>query len=166
MQNNVDSGTVDNTVIAKREDGYVIDVDPGRLDVAAVQDWIGGDSYWARGRAPEVMSKAIAGSVCFGVYGPDGQQVAFARVVSDHATFAWLCDVYVARDARGLGLGTWLARSVAEHVLGWGVKRIVLATLDAHAVYAKAGFAAFAAPQRWMEIDLRAPVAAGDVQHT
>jgi GNAT superfamily N-acetyltransferase len=166
MQSNVDDDTVDKTVIARRDDGYVIDVDPRRLDEAAVQEWISNDSYWASGRTPEVMSRAMAGSACFGVYAPDGRQVAFARVVTDHATFAWLCDVYVARDARGRGLGTWLARSIVEHVLGWGIARIVLATRDAHAVYAKAGFAPFGAPERWMEIDLRPALPTGDVQHT
>ena len=151
-----------------RPDGHAIDTDRGRLDVARVHDWISNDAYWARGRSRELMERAIEGSTCFGVYASDGQQVAFARIVTDHATFAWLCDVYVAREARGRGIGTWLVRTIREHVLGLGVRRIVLATADAHDVYAKAGFTPFASPQRWMEIDLRtpAPIPSGDVRHT
>jgi GNAT superfamily N-acetyltransferase len=152
-------------VLRRRDDGYELDTDPRRLDVARVHDWISNDSYWAQGRSAEVMRRAIEGSLCFGVYAPDGGQAAFARIVTDHATFAWLCDVYVARPARGLGIGTWLAQSIREDVLDLGVPRIVLATADAHGVYAKAGFAPFASPDRWMEIDLRTPAQAGDVQH-
>jgi GNAT superfamily N-acetyltransferase len=111
------------------------------------------------------MRRAIEGSLCFGVYAPDGGQVAFARIVTDHATFAYLCDVYVARPARGQGIGTWLAQSVREDVTDLGVPRIVLVTTNAHGVYAKAGFAPFASPDRWMEIDMHAPAQAGDVQH-
>jgi GNAT superfamily N-acetyltransferase len=152
-------------MLRRRDDGYEIDTDPRRLDVARVHDWISNDSYWAQGRPAEQMRQAIEGSLCFAVYAPDGEQVAFARIVTDHATFAWLCDVYVARPARGLGIGTWLAQSVREHVLNLGVRRIVLATADAHGVYAKAGFTPCASPERWMELDLRTPAQTGDVQH-
>lgn len=153
-------------MVKRRDDGYEIDTDPRRLDVALTHDWISNDAYWAKGRSAEVMRRAIESSVCFGVYDPDGRQVAFARVVTDNATFAWLCDVYVSRPVRGLGIGTWMTQSIREHVLDLGVRRIVLATVDAHGVYAKAGFSPFASPERWMEIDLRAVAAQpGDVQH-
>jgi GNAT superfamily N-acetyltransferase len=156
-----DPQTVDATVVARHDDGFEIDTDRARLDVAAVHDWISNDSYWAKDRPRHVMEKAIDASICFGLYAADGHQVAFARVVTDQATFAWLCDVYVAREVRGRGLGTWLAQSIAKHVLDLGVPRIVLATADAHGVYAKAGFVPFASPGRWMEIDLRTTVLPG-----
>lgn len=142
-------------MLRRREDGHEIDTEPGRLDVARVQEWLTTDAYWAVGRPAEVIARSLRGSLCFGLYGPDRAQVGFARVVTDHATFAWLCDVYVAREARGLGLGTWLATVTREHLADLGVPRIVLATADAHGVYAKAGFTPFASPDRWMEIDLR-----------
>ena len=147
-------------------DGYEISTDPSRLDAELIHQWLSQDAYWALGRPREKQDLAIAGSLNFGVYdSASGAQLGYARVVTDQATFAWLCDVYVARPARGLGIGTWLAQSIREDVLDLGVPRIVLATANAHGVYAKAGFAPFASPDRWMEIDLRTPAQAGDVQH-
>jgi GNAT superfamily N-acetyltransferase len=140
----------------QRDDGYEIDTDPRRLDVPLIHGWLSTDAYWALGRSAEVMARAIRDSLCFGQYDRDGTQAGFARVVTDNSTFAWLCDVYVAREARGLGLGTWLASTVREHLLDAGLPRILLATADAHGVYAKAGFVPVASPDRWMEIDLRA----------
>jgi GNAT superfamily N-acetyltransferase len=84
-------------------------------------------------------------------------------LVTDWATFAWLCDVYIARTARGRGLGTWLAQVANDLVLSMGVHRVILATADAHEVYAKAGFAPLLRPDRWMEIDLRSRSDPGDV---
>jgi GNAT superfamily N-acetyltransferase len=92
-----------------------------------------------------------------GLFTPGRQQVAVARIVSDRATFAWLCDVYVDPDHRGRGLGTMLANWTVEWAERHGVKRVVLATLDAHGVYAKAGFVPVGHPERWMEIDTRPP---------
>jgi GNAT superfamily N-acetyltransferase len=152
-------------MVSRRDDGFEIDTDPGRLDVQRVHEWLSTDAYWALGRPKHVVVRSIEGSLCFGLYAPDGGQAGFARVVTDHATFAWLCDVYVDRAVRGLGLGTWLVLTIREQLLGM-VPRIVLATADAHGVYAKAGFTPFAEPQRWMEIDLRPTARRGDVAHT
>ena len=138
-----------------REDGYQIDTSAQRLDVALVHRWLSEDAYWAKGRSADVVARSFAESLCFGVYAPDGEQVGVARVVTDHATFAWLCDVYIAPSARAVGLGTWLARTVVDHVRASGVPRVLLATWDAHTVYEKAGFAPLKEPARWMEIDLR-----------
>ena len=142
-------------MMTRRPDGYEIDTDPARLDVARVHRWLSTDAYWAMGRPADVVARSIAGSLCFGVYGADAAQVGFGRVVTDGATFGWLCDVYVAPTARGLGLGTWLVQVVRDHVQALGVKRILLATADAHDVYARVGFAPLADPGRWMEIDQR-----------
>ncbi|MFI7552347.1 GNAT family N-acetyltransferase [Micromonospora sediminimaris] len=138
-----------------RDDGYTISTDSARLDLDLVHTWLSRDAYWALGRDRETVTRAFAGSVGFGVYRPaDGQQVAVARVITDRATFAYLCDVYVDRVERGRGLGTWLAGAVRDHLAELGVRRILLATNDAHGVYAKVGFSDVRA-DRWMEFDQR-----------
>ena len=152
-------------MIITRDDGYQIDTAKERLSTARVHEWLSTDAYWALGREPEVTARAIVGSECFGVYEPDGEQVGFARVVTDGATFGWLCDVYIARSARGLGLGTWLAQTVYDYFMDRGLRRLVLATADAHGVYAKAGFAPLGRPERWMEVDQRPRSEPGDVPH-
>jgi GNAT superfamily N-acetyltransferase len=142
-------------VIRRRDDGYEIDTSPERLDGPRVHEWLSTDAYWAMGRPAELMARAIAGSTCFGLYDPAGEQVGFTRAVTDFATFGWLCDVYVARSVRRLGLGTWLAQTAHDHLREHGVARLVLATQDAHGVYEKVGFGPLRQPGRWMEIDLR-----------
>ena len=138
-----------------RADGYEISTDPDRLDLDRVHVWLSTDAYWALGRERETVARAFAGSIGFGVYRPgDGAQVAVARVVTDRATFAWLCDVYVDPAERGRGLGSWLAGAVRDHLAELGVRRILLATLDAHGVYAKVGFRPVGT-DRWMELDQR-----------
>ena len=140
-----------------RDDGYLISTDPDRLDLDLVHTWLSTDAYWALGRDRETVARAFAGSLGFGVFRPvDGRQVAVARVVTDRATFAWLCDVYVDRAERGRGLGIWLAGAVRDHLATLGVRRIVLATNDAHGVYAKVGFAPVRT-DRLMELDSREP---------
>ncbi|MET8906372.1 GNAT family N-acetyltransferase [Micromonospora sp. NPDC004551] len=138
-----------------RSDGYLLSTDPDRLDLDRVHHWLSTDAYWALGRDRDTVRRAFAGSIGFGVYRPgDGRQVAVARVVTDRVTFAWLCDVYVDPAERGRGLGTWLAGAVRDHLAEWGVRRIVLATADAHEVYAKVGFTPVE-PGRWMAYDRR-----------
>lgn len=139
----------------RREDGHEIDTDPERLDLVRVHEWLANDAYWSRGRSEETVRRSVAGSLCFGVYAPDGAQVGFARAVSDLVTFAWICDVYVAPKSRGAGLGTWLAITVRDCLFELGINRLLLATADAHGVYAKAGFVPLVEPHRWMEIDRR-----------
>src|SRR5438477_4566632 len=97
---------------ARRENGrvsdYLLSEDPNDLDLERVVRWISTDAYWAKGRAGDVIERSFANSFPVGLYAPDRQQVAVARIVSDRATFAWLCDVYVDPDHRGHGLGTML----------------------------------------------------------
>ena len=134
-------------------DGYEISTDPSRLDVALVHQWLSQDSYWALGRSRQKQDDAVAGSLNFGVYDrTSGTQLGYARVVTDRTTFAWLCDVYIARAARGRGLGTALAAAVRDHIAPYGLRRIMLATADAHGVYAKAGFAPLSDPGKWMAL--------------
>jgi GNAT superfamily N-acetyltransferase len=131
--------------------GYEISADPARIDAALVHGWLSQDSYWAKGRSREKHDAAMAGSLNFGVYdAASGAQCAYARVVTDRATFAWLCDVYVAPDARGKGLGTALVTAIRAHLTPYGLRRIMLATADAHGVYAKVGFTPLADPGMWM----------------
>lgn len=126
-----------------------ISTDPGRLDVDQIHRWLSEDAYWALGRSREVVERSIAHSLNFGVY-DDGQLVGYARLVTDEATFAWLCDVYVAPGQRGRGVGTALMDAVDERLRGLGVRRAMLATADAHALYARYGFEPVSDAERWM----------------
>lgn len=142
-------------MLLRRDDGYEIDTAPERLDVPRIHRWLSTDAYWALGRSETAVATAVANSTCYGVYDPNGQQVGFARAVTDGATFAWVCDVYIDRAVRGRGLGTWLAQSVVADLTDRGVPRLLLATADAHEIYRKAGFQEVAHPSFWMEIDRR-----------
>jgi len=134
-------------------EGYEISTDPDRIDAERVHRWLSTDAYWAIGRSREKQDRAIAGSLNFGVYDVEsGDQVAYARVITDLASFAWLCDVYVDRSARGKGIGTALVGAVREHLRPYGLRRILLATQDAHGVYEKLGFAPLAKPDQWMAL--------------
>ncbi|MFJ8947102.1 GNAT family N-acetyltransferase [Streptomyces sp. NPDC102395] len=133
--------------------GYELSTDPGRVDAERVHRWLSTDAYWALGREREKQDRAIAGSLNFGVYDvASGEQVAYARVVTDRATFAWLCDVYVDPTVRGKGIGTSLVAAVRDHLRPYGLRRMLLATQDAHGVYEKVGFEALEDPGRWMAL--------------
>ncbi|KJS59441.1 GNAT family N-acetyltransferase [Streptomyces rubellomurinus] len=137
-------------MITRRGDGYEIDTELDRIDLDLVHHWLSADAFWALGRSRETVEQAARASLNFGVYAAGGSQVAYARVVTDLATFAWLCDVYVAPGHRGHGLGTWLAVAVRDHLAPYRLKRVLLSTRDAHGVYAKAGFVPFPDPDRLM----------------
>ncbi len=139
-------------MIARRDDGLELSTDPDRLDLDRIHHWLSSDAYWALGRSRETMARAVAASLNFGGYAPDGAQVAYARVVTDLATFAWLCDVYVDRGHRGLGVGTWMVGAVRDHLAPYRMRRVLLATLDAHEVYSRVGFVAYPNPERLMQI--------------
>jgi GNAT superfamily N-acetyltransferase len=127
--------------------------DPALIDRALVHRWLSEESYWAQGRPRRVQDAAIDASRNYGVYrGDTGAQIAYARVVTDGVTFAWLCDVFVAADERGHGIGRMLVRGVTEELAPLGLRRIMLATADAHGLYAAYGFAPLAAPERMMAL--------------
>ncbi|MFF3694757.1 GNAT family N-acetyltransferase [Streptomyces sp. NPDC002221] len=135
---------------------YTISSDPARLDAARVHHWLSTDTYWALGRTREKQDAAIAGSLNFGAYeAGSGEQVAYARIVTDHATFAWLCDVYVDPAVRGEGLGTALVTAVRDHLAPAGLSRILLATADAHGVYEKIGFRTLETADKWMALGVQ-----------
>ncbi|KAA9331484.1 GNAT family N-acetyltransferase [Hymenobacter busanensis] len=130
---------------------YTISTDPARLDVALVHDYLSHHSYWAPGISRELVERSIQNSLCFGVYAPDGQQVGFARVVTDRATFAYLCDVFVLEAHRGQGLSKLLMTHIMAHPELQGLRRWLLGTRDAHSLYAQFGFTPLASPPRFME---------------
>lgn len=133
--------------------GYELSTDTDRLDHERVHHWLSTDAYWAEGRPREKHDRALAGSLNFGVYETgSGRQVAYARVVTDLATFAWLCDVYVDRPARGKGVGTALVAAVREHLRPHGLRRVLLCTHDAHGVYEEVGFRPLNRPDQWMAL--------------
>ncbi|WP_041832309.1 GNAT family N-acetyltransferase [Actinoplanes sp. N902-109] len=138
----------------RARDGYVLTADPARIDVDRVHRWLSEESYWATGIGLDTVVRSIAGSRAYGIYA-GAEQVAFARAVTDGATFAWLCDVFVDSGHRGRGLGGWLVDSILADLSDEGVLRFVLATRDAHDVYRRSGFDALDGAQRYMEIDRR-----------
>jgi GNAT superfamily N-acetyltransferase len=131
---------------------YLISSDRERINLDLVHDYLSCRSYWARGRSRESQRQANANSLCFGAYAPGGEQVGFARVVTDYTTFAWICDLFVLEPHQGRGLGKALVQAVVEHPELQGLKRLLLATRDAHELYRRhGGFTPLAAPESWME---------------
>jgi GNAT superfamily N-acetyltransferase len=123
-----------------------------RIDRTRVHRWLSEEAYWARGRERSTQDAAMDASRNYGVYDNDtGEQLAYARVVTDGVTFAWLCDVFVASEVRGHGVGKMLVAGVVAELEPLGLKRILLRTADAHGLYAQFGFAALEEPSRAME---------------
>ncbi len=116
-----------------------ISTDPSRLDLDTIHRWLSEETYWARGRSRELMQRSFDNSICFGAYLGD-RQVGFARVVTDRATFAWLADVFIAGEHRGRGYGKALVAAVLAYPELQGLRRWLLATKDAHGLYAQNGF--------------------------
>ena len=134
-----------------RQNGYLISTDPDLLDLDVIHRWISEESYWAPGRSRQTVAASVQASLNFGVYADDGEMVGAARVVTDFATFGWLCDVFVIDEHRGRGLGKALMAAVADHPELAGLQRIILATSDAHQLYTRYGFELMANPERWVE---------------
>lgn len=129
---------------------YEISSDPLRFDRDRYHHWMSDLAYWAMGRTRDTSESACDGSLLFGVYRSGGEMVGCARVVTDGVTFAWLCDVFVAEEHRGTGLGKRLMSAVMSHPGMAEVKRFTLATGDAHGLYARYGFGPMEEPERWM----------------
>jgi GNAT superfamily N-acetyltransferase len=129
---------------------FIISTDPKRLDLDAICDFLT-RAYWAMGRPRERTERAFANSLVFGLY--DGEkQIGLARVVSDYAVFAYLCDVFIHEDYRAHGLGKWLIETVMNHPDLQGLRRWTLATSDAHGLYRQFGWDDLQSPDKWMEI--------------
>lgn len=141
----------DHPIIEAQREGYVISTNKTRLNVSAIHAYLT-RSYWSPGIPRAIVEKAIAGSLCFGLFTEQGNQIGFARAITDGATFAYLADVYVLEEHRGKGLGKWIVDTILAHPSLQGLRRILLATRDAHALYAPFGFKPLATPQSFMSI--------------
>jgi GNAT superfamily N-acetyltransferase len=133
-------------------DGYTISDDPARFDLLRAHRWIGEQSYWARGIPYVTFAAAVKNSLTFAAYDAAGEMAAMARVVTDRATFGWLCDVFVDEAHRGKGLGKALMGYFKAHPELRGFRRMHLATADAHGLYRQYGFGELTGADRWMEI--------------
>ena len=133
---------------------YVLTTDVALMDLDTVHRWLSEQAYWATGRPRDTFDKAVAGSSPYAVLQGEAT-VAFARAVTDGATFCWVCDVFVDEPHRGRGLGQRLVDAILADVGALGVQRFVLATRDAHEVYKRSGFEPLVGADRWMEIDRR-----------
>ena len=133
-----------------RRGEFTVSSDPARLDLDVIHHYLAEESYWASGISREVMERSLRHSLCFGLY--HGQaQIGLARVVTDQATYAYLADVFVLAPYRGQGLGKWLISCVLQHPALQGLRRMMLATKDAHSLYAQFGFEPLRRPERHME---------------
>lgn len=133
-----------------RKGGYLISTDKSKLDIKAIQNYLS-TSYWARNRLLKTTKLTIKNSLCFGVYYKN-EQVGFARVVTDYATFAYLADVFILEDHRRKGLSKWLMEVILNYGEVQNLRRWFLATRDAHTLYEKFGFTAIREPEKLMEI--------------
>jgi len=133
------------------EKGFIISTDKKLLDIELIYNYLNNDSYWAKGIQRERLEKAIQNSMCFGVYNHD-LFAGFARVVTDNATFAYLCDVFILPEFRKKDLSKWLMQTIVKHPDLQGLRRWSLATADAHGLYAQFGFSQISKPENWMEI--------------
>jgi GNAT superfamily N-acetyltransferase len=133
-----------------QRDEYTISTDPARIDLAAVHQYLT-RSYWATGIPIELVARSIAGSLAFGIY-HGTRQVGFARAITDRTTFAYLADVYVLEEYRRRGLSKWLMEVILAHPELQGLRRFLLATRDAHGLYAQYGFKPLKRPEAMMEV--------------
>ena len=132
-----------------RTDGFEVDDDQGRLQLDVVHAFLT-EAYWSRGIPRHVVELALANSLVVGLYGPDDGQVGMARAVTDRATFAWIADVFVVPGERGRGLGRFVVQALLEHPQLRGLRRLMLATADAHDLYRAYGFAELRDPETYL----------------
>jgi len=132
------------------KDNFSVSTDISRLDINVIHGFLS-SSYWAENIPVETVRKSIEGSMCFGVY-DENRQIGFARMITDKATFAYLADVFILEEYRGRGLSKWLMEIIMSSPELQGLRRIMLATRDAHGLYKKSGFTPLTQPNRWMQI--------------
>lgn len=132
-------------------DSFLISTDKRKIDAVLVHRFLSETSYWAKNIPLEVVQTSIENSLCFGIYEGE-KQVGFARVTTDKATFGYIGDVFIVEEYRGAGLSKWLMQCILSHPELQGFRRWILATADAHGLYAQSGFKPLAKPERWMEL--------------
>ncbi|MGI8883314.1 MAG: GNAT family N-acetyltransferase [Pyrinomonadaceae bacterium] len=143
--------TISNRINMNWQNGeFIISTDHKRLNIDRIHKFLTEESYWAKERTREQTETAIRNSLPFGVY-KDENLIGFARIVTDYATFAYLGDVYILEEFRGRGLSKWLMETITNHPDLQNLRRWILATRDAHALYEKYEFSALRFPERWME---------------
>jgi GNAT superfamily N-acetyltransferase len=135
---------------AFHKNGFQISTDNSLLDFGIIYQYLSKESYWAQGIPEQTVRKAIENSLCFGIY-KQNMQVGLARVITDKATFAYICDVFVLPEFRRLGLSKWLIQTIVSHPELQGLRRWSLATADAHGLYRQFGFTEITRPETWME---------------
>ncbi len=128
---------------------FIISTDKTRLNISLIHNYLSKESYWAKNIPLEVVERSIEGSCCFGLY-DNKNQAGFARVVTDHATFGYLADVFILDEYRGKGLSKWLINEIMKHPDLQGLRRWMLATRDAHGLYVQFGFSPLDKPERIM----------------
>ena len=138
-------------VLEYRRGDFLISTDRARLDLTVIHGFLT-SCYWSKGIPREVVARSIEHSLCFGIYDGSGAQVGFARVVSDYETVAYLGDVFVLESHRGRGLSKWLMECVMQHPALQNLRRWILLTRDAHALYSQFGFTQIETPERYMEL--------------
>ena len=131
--------------------GYSISSNPKEMDLSVIHGYLS-SSYWAKGIPLQVMEKAVNNSLCFGVFTSTGEQVGFARMITDYATSAYLADVFVLEKHRGKGISKWLVKTIIEYPDLKGLRRMLLATSDAHGLYQQFGFTPLNSPELFMEL--------------
>ncbi len=136
-------------ILEHHNDGYTISTDKTRLDIPAIHSYLSDEAYWSQGIPLEIVERGIKNSLCFGLYQGE-TQAGFARVISDYASFAYLCDVFILESFRAEGLGKWLMACVLSHPALQGLRNYLLFTKDAHGLYARYGFTPVANPERIM----------------
>lgn len=146
------------SVYEVHKDNFLISTDKAKLQLGVIHQYLSEESYWAKNIPVEIVEKSIRNSIAFGVYDKN-EQVGFCRVISDLSTFAYLADVFILENSRGNGLSKWLMEVVLEHPDLQGLRRWVLATEDAHGLYAQYGFVPLEKPQNFMNIRLANPYA-------
>ena len=132
------------------KDDFSISTDKQKLAVDKIHGFLS-QSYWAENIPLDVVQRSINGSLCFGVYRQE-IQIGFARVITDEATFAYLCDVFIEEAYRGKGLAKWLMETILAYPTLQGLRRFMLATRDAHGLYKQVGFGELTFTDRWMQI--------------
>lgn len=135
--------------IAKNQ--FTITTEKEKLDIEVIHSFLT-RSYWAEGISKEVIKRSIEGALCFGLF-ENGKQIGFARMITDKATFAYLADVFIIEEYQGRGLSKWLMEVIMSHPSLQGLRRMMLATRDAHGLYEKFGFTALNHVDRWMQIN-------------
>lgn len=130
---------------------FLISTDKTRLNISYVHEYLSNESYWAAGIPIDIVEKSIENSICFGIY-KDNQQIGFARLITDEATFGYLADVFVDKEYRSQGLGKWLMKVITDLPFVSHLRGLMLATKDAHSLYEQFGFTQLDAPERYMRI--------------